>query len=53
MSDILVENIYLSMMCPNDTVLLNAPENVSWAIHGNVVQGIPQGEAAQITGEMR
>jgi len=46
MSDLFVDEIFSSMMLPNDSVLYNAPSSVTWALHGSVVQGIPLGEAA-------
>ncbi|AFJ45190.1 hypothetical protein [Shimwellia blattae] len=42
----LVEQIYQSMTQMNDAVLYKAPSVASWTLHGNVIQGIPSGDAA-------
>lgn len=40
-----IDEIYSAMMLPNDAVLYHAPAGNSWSLHGNVIQGVPRGEA--------
>ncbi|WPS16732.1 hypothetical protein SM903_15375 [Klebsiella aerogenes] len=46
MSDIFVDEIFASMMLPNESALYNSPGSGTWPLHGSVVQGVPLGEAA-------
>jgi len=46
MNHVIVDEIYASMMLPNDAPLFNAPAGNTWSMHGSVVQGKPLGEAA-------
>ncbi len=41
-----VEQAYLAMTLSNDEALKDAPTTPSWSLHGNVIQGVPHGEAA-------